>query len=97
MYGCVLKDHSDRPSCEISVTACVHKTGKWPIHMEGNWFEVEEGDAILYLGCEIPHGRKKFKSDACAQIFFHYVDQNGPYAHHQDDSAFARDWREGYD
>ena len=91
IYGSVLKDHTDRPSCEISVTSCIHKTDTWPIHMGGEWIDIEEGDAVIYLGYEITHGRKKFKSDACAQVFMHYVDQNGPYAHHKDDIPLKKD------
>tara|TARA_R110000744_G_scaffold129705_1_gene237169 strand:+ start:2593 stop:3138 length:546 start_codon:yes stop_codon:yes gene_type:complete len=91
IYGSVLEDHTDRPSCEISVTSCIHKTGKWPIHMGGKWIELEEGDAVIYLGCEIPHGRKKFKSDGCAQVFFHYVDQKGPYTQYRDDTPAKED------
>ena len=85
VYGSILKDHKDRPSCEISVTACIHKTDNWPIHMEGNWIEIEEGDGVVYLGCEIEHGRKPFEGDGCAQVFMHYVDQNGPYKNKKED------------
>lgn len=85
-YGSDLKNHKDRPSCEISTTACIHKTEPWPIHMEGNWIEIEEGDAVIYLGCELEHGRKVFEGDGCAQVFMHYVDQNGPYKNYKHDT-----------
>jgi len=88
-YGSILEDHKDRPSCEISVTACIHKTDNWPIHMEGNWIEMEEGDGVIYLGCELRHGRKPFTGDGCAQVFMHYVDQNGPYAKYKDDQQYT--------
>lgn len=85
VYGAPLKDHKDRPSCEISITSCIHKTHDWPIHIENNWIEMEEGDGVIYLGRELIHGRKPFEGDGCAQVFMHYVDQNGPYTAFKDD------------
>jgi len=74
-----LKKHIDRPSCEISVTAMIGSDGTpWPIHIEDNKFELNAGDAVIYLGCEIPHWREEFLGDWHAQVFFHYVDANGP-------------------
>jgi hypothetical protein len=85
IFGSRLENHKDRPSCEISATVCIHKTDNWPIHMNNNWIELEEGDAVIYLGCELTHGRKPFKGDGCAQVFFHYVDKNGPYTEYVND------------
>ena len=90
VYGSVLKSHKDRESCEISVTACIHQSKKWPIHMEGRWIEMEEGDGVVYLGCELEHGRNQFDGDCCAQVFMHYVDQNGPFANHKDDAEYLK-------
>jgi hypothetical protein len=85
VFGSILEDHQDRPSCEISATVCIDKTDNWPIHMNNNWIELEEGDAVIYLGCELTHGRNPFKGDGCAQVFFHYVDKNGPYTEYAND------------
>jgi len=85
MFNSILKDHKDRHACEISATACIHKTDNWPIHIENNWIEMEEGDAVIYLGHDLTHGRKPFQGDGCAQVFFHYVDQHGPHACWKDD------------
>jgi hypothetical protein len=75
-----LEKHKDRPSCEISVTVMLGSDGtKWPIFMEGNEIELEPGDAVIYLGCELEHWREEFKGDWHAQCFLHYVDKNGPY------------------
>lgn len=80
MYGSSLKKHTDREACEISVTVNLDSCGyNWPIFMGKNKILLEPGDGVIYLGCEIPHYRKIFKGDYCAQVFFHYVDQNGPY------------------
>jgi len=94
-----LKRHSDRPSCEVSVTLQISTNRKepWPI-----WFEtlsvderfvnMKNGDAVIYKGCEREHWRypleskynkiqRVFKKDDTYhhQIFFHYVNANGPY------------------
>jgi len=77
-----LKIHKDRPSCEISATMTVDFSDYpiWPIHM-GNAKNVilDRGDLCLYRGCELDHYRDKFKGDWQVQVFFHYVDANGPH------------------
>ena len=46
-------------------------------------FELEEGDAVLYAGCDQKHWRPGvYKGNGMAQVFFHYVDQNGPHRDH---------------
>jgi len=102
--GQQLDRHSDRQSCEISVTLQIssnHSDNPWPI-----WFELpdgsekyvlmNDGDAVIYKGCERDHWRdplpskynkvqrlwrkiKKLPDDTYHhQIFFHYVNANGP-------------------
>jgi len=83
VFGGMLKKHSDRPACEISVTACIKKEDNWPIVIEGTSFELKEGDAVLYAGCEQKHWRPGvYKGEGIAQVFLHYVNQNGPYTNH---------------
>ena len=83
VLGATLKQHIDRPACEISVTACIKKYDNWPLIIEGETFELEEGDALLYAGCEQKHGRPGiYKGEGMAQVFFHYVNQNGIYKNH---------------
>ncbi len=83
IFGGKLKTHTDRPSCEISVTACIKKEDNWPIVIEGTSFELEEGDAVLYAGCEQKHWRPGvYKGEGMAQVFLHYVNQNGPHTKH---------------
>jgi hypothetical protein len=73
-----LKKHTDRESCEISVTVMIGSDGtSWPIYMNGNEINMEQGDAVIYLGCELEHWRDKFNGDWHAQTFLHYVDKNG--------------------
>tara|TARA_R110000787_G_scaffold128663_1_gene240416 strand:- start:96 stop:611 length:516 start_codon:yes stop_codon:yes gene_type:complete len=87
IFGATLSKHTDRPACEINVTACIKKYDNWPIIVEGTSFELEEGDAVLYAGCDQKHGRPGvYKGEGMAQVFFHYVNQNGPnkgYAYDQ--------------
>jgi hypothetical protein len=83
VFGAILKKHSDRPACEISVTACIKKYDNWPIVVEGTSFELEEGDAVLYAGCDQKHWRPGvYKGEGMAQVFFHYVNQIGPNKNH---------------
>jgi len=83
VFGGELTKHKDRPACEISITACVKKYDDWPIFVEKNKFELNEGDAILYAGCEQEHWRPGvYKGNGIAQVFFHYVNQNGPNKDH---------------
>ena len=88
VFGGMLNKHIDRPACEISVTACIKKHDNWPIIVEGNKsFELEEGDAILYAGCDQKHWRPGvYKGEGMAQVFFHYVNQNGPHKQHAYDA-----------
>ena len=87
VYGGTLSKHTDRPACEISVTACIKKYDKWPIIVEEKSFELEEGDAVLYAGCEQEHWRPGvYKGEGMAQVFLHYVNQNGPNKNHAYDA-----------
>lgn len=81
-----LLPHTDRPSCEVSVTVNVARKGnKWPIWMQYNnndpvRFDLEVGDAVIYKGCEVTHWRKPLpKDDLNVQFMLHYVNQDGPY------------------
>ena len=83
MLGATLPKHVDRPACEVSVTACIKKYDNWPIVVEGVSFELKEGDAVLYAGCDQEHGRPGiYKGEGMAQVFLHYVNQTGPNKDH---------------
>ena len=80
--GSVLTKHTDRPSCEISLTLHLGGDKPWAI-----WIETPEkekrcvtlnpGDAMLYLGCIAPHWRDKFIGKNYTQFFLHYVRSRG--------------------
>jgi hypothetical protein len=84
--GDILVRHTDRPSCEISVTLCLgyEADRPWPILLDGpervSAIELTPGDALLYRGIECTHWREPMEGERAAQAFLHYVDQNGPYA-----------------
>jgi len=79
-FNSELKKHTDRASCEISVTVMWESDGTpWPIYIEDKPIEMSPGDALIYLGCELEHWRDNFEGDYHIQSFLHYVDKNGPY------------------
>ena len=85
--GDILKKHTDRPACEISISLCLRKKGKiWPIYVNDTAVMLEEGDALIYKGCEVEHWREPYtKGTKLAQAFLHYVDANGPYTEWKND------------
>ena len=80
--GDILKNHTDRNSCEISTTLNLGGE-QWPIYLRNNNNEIEiilnPSDMLIYRGCEIEHWRNKFEGNICAQVFLHYNDINGPF------------------
>ena len=57
IFGATLNEHTDREPCEISISVCIKKYDDWPFTIEDKEFELEEGQAILYAGCDQKHGR----------------------------------------
>ena len=85
--GEILKKHKDRPACEISATMTLGYDAKtiWPIFFNEEKeiaVNLEVGELAVYKGCEILHWRQAFKGNWHVQVFFHYVDANGPYKDH---------------
>lgn len=90
--GEILVKHKDRPSCEISGTMTLGfdpGSGIWPIFfgkddddVVGNSLEINVGDLVMYHGNELFHWRPEYKGSWQVQIFFHYVDKNGPHSNH---------------
>jgi hypothetical protein len=81
----VLARHRDRPACEISLTVNISGDAPWaigiqkPLGEEIN-LDLNQGDAMLYLGCVADHWREKFTGQYYNQVFLHYVRSNGPNA-----------------
>lgn len=77
-----LKKHTDRDSCEISLTLHLFGDKPWPIWIEtpegkSKCLILEPGDAMIYLGCVAPHWRDKYVGKEYAQFFLHYVRSRG--------------------
>jgi len=88
--GGMLAKHTDRPSCEISITLNLKKDRNWPIYINtpnGSvaTVELDPGDAMMYRGCTAPHWREKKMEGNWVQVFLHYVDLHGNnYEHYFD-------------
>ena len=83
--GDILKRHKDRFSCEISTTMNLGGD-KWDLYLEPSGQEgkkgikvnLEQGDMLVYSGCELEHWREKFKGKSCGQVFLHYNNEKTP-------------------
>jgi len=88
-FGNVMAKHKDRAACEYSLTIKLtdNRKGNWPIVIEDQEIFLEDGDAVLYKGCEVAHWRNKCEIEdyRLGQVFLHYVDANGPYANERYD------------
>ncbi len=85
-----LQPHADRAACEISVSLLIDTTltEPWPLYVLSSDMEVSEnnlnaGDILIYKGTECIHWRDNMPrgNHSHHQAFFHYVLQDGNYAH----------------
>ncbi|HEU4768515.1 MAG TPA: hypothetical protein VFS77_14130 [Pyrinomonadaceae bacterium] len=89
--GAVLTRHTDRHACEISasLTLAYDAPHPWPIWLqtrqEPRSITLHPGDMLVYKGRELPHWRERFDGNYWIQVFFHYVDANGPLASYKFD------------
>ena len=73
--------HYDRGSCEVSVSIHVGRDGGEATL----WFspnskvEMEQGDGVVYLGCDTDHWRERFSGNTMAQLLLHYVVAGGAH------------------
>jgi hypothetical protein len=86
----ILEKHTDRPSCEISITLHLGGDHEWPIWMtkpngEEVSIELKPGQAIMYQGMVSPHWRDEFEGTEYGQVFLHYVRGEGIYWEHYGD------------
>jgi len=61
--------------------------------MNGNRYDMAEGDAIIYSGCDIEHWRNKCdgpKDYYSGQAFLHFVRKNGQYANEAGDITIRK-------
>ena len=79
--GDELKRHKDRYSCELSTTLNIGGD-EWPIYLEPSGEEgtegtkviLNQGDMLIYKGCDVEHWREAFEGENCGQVFLHYND-----------------------
>jgi len=95
--GDVLKKHTDRPACEISVTVQLGRSHHyaWPIYMGGKRYDLAEGDGVVYRGCDIEHWRDKCDGPEgyySGQVFLHFVRADGQYKDQVCDAVSRQPW-----
>ena len=73
--GDILYKHIDRKSCELSTTLFIGGE-KWPIYLDGTKIDLDQGDMLIYKGCELEHWRESFEGNNCVQVFLHYNTYN---------------------
>lgn len=94
--GNYLAHHKDRPSCEVSITIRLSASDdryNWPIWMKDSEYELDDGDGVVYRGCDLDHWRETCDAPEgwkMGQVFMHYVDANGPYAEYKYDKRLAK-------
>ena len=84
--GSILKKHSDRDSCEISLTLHLGGDIPWLIWIktpegEERSVELKPGDAMMYLGTIAEHWRDEYNGEEYVQVFLHYVRSRGKCAY----------------
>ena len=90
--GDILEKHKDRPACEISATIQLGRSHHyaWPIYMGDKRYDLAEGDAVIYKGCDVEHWRNKCDGPEgyySGQLFIHFVKKNGAHSHEFGDST----------
>jgi predicted 2-oxoglutarate/Fe(II)-dependent dioxygenase YbiX len=84
--GSILKRHSDRDSCEISLTLHLGGDNPWLIWIktpegEDRSVELKPGDAMMYRGTIAEHWRDEYAGEEYVQVFLHYVRSRGECAY----------------
>jgi len=74
-----LLPHTDRASCEYTVSITVSQDKTWPLFIDGEEVIIQKGDGILYQGSKFKHWRNEYDGDHAFQIFLHYVKKDGEF------------------
>lgn len=87
--GAELSRHTDRPSCEHSISLLLGADSDepWPLELadlQGRHVQVSQqpGDALCYQGTRVPHWREPFPGRWHGQVFLHFVERDGRFAAH---------------
>ena len=107
----ICRVHSDRPSCEhsVSMTLAYSDGIPWPLEVgsvrvsgedpcEDDWGDeahtgvaMQPGDAVLYSGIDLRHGRTQPNPNAwSAHLFLFWVERGGKFAQHAFDEERLR-------
>jgi hypothetical protein len=95
-HGDVLEAHTDRPSCEISLSLTLgfEADAPWPLVLEidnrPKPVSMMPGDGVVFRGMELKHWRERFAGVSHASVFLHYVRRSGPFAEWRDDKRNTR-------
>lgn len=86
--GSYLFPHTDRPECRASLTICLEYGGaNYPIWAgtPENQIYLEPGDAIIYNGADVEHGREYMRLDQSYmyQVFVHFMPLSDSYKYLQ--------------
>lgn len=86
-HGEILHPHTDRPSCETSLTVHLGGDKDWAIWItKPNGEEIsitlQPGQAVMYKGMISRHWREAFQGTEYAQVFLHYVKSRQENAEH---------------
>lgn len=82
LKGTDLEKHTDRESCEYSVTiklACSEPETPWEIYVDDKPYNLKIGEGLIYKGIEQEHYRKPCPMEYSSHVFLHYVNANGDY------------------
>lgn len=87
--GYELCRHTDRPSCEYSVSVTMgmgDREEPWKLFYESYDYDYVEfdlpvGKGMVYPGCIAPHWRAPLEKGWQLQAFFHYIEYKGQYYH----------------
>ena len=74
-----LEKHTDRDSCEVTVSVNVAADLEWPLFIDNERVIIHPGDGVLYFGAKFEHWREEYDGDHSLQIFLHYVLEDGKY------------------
>lgn len=71
-----LGEHTDRPSCQYSITLpmMAYDETPWIIYVDKKPVDLSLGDMVIYKGCEATHSREPFEGKYQVQAHLHYVD-----------------------
>jgi hypothetical protein len=90
--GADMKIHTDRPSCQFSITACIDYDVKnpYPIYIKNyagktSAVTMAPGDMLIYHGTDLEHWREVYQGREHIQVFLHYVDVHGKYSDYRYD------------